>query len=77
MWSNPQFPADFVTSEEILMENFIFCAGEGYRRVVIVFCFYKREKGNDNKNISTTLLGLALFYFYTSIISLQLYKIWY
>ena len=29
MWPNPQFPADLVKfTEEILMENFIFCPME-------------------------------------------------
>ena len=36
MWPNPQFPVDLVTfTEEIFMENFIFCAV--LKEVLLIF----------------------------------------
>ena len=46
MWSNPQETVDLVTfTEKILMENFIFCAVQGF--------LLKAFRGNFKMKVST------------------------
>ena len=49
MWRNLQFSADLVAfSEEILIENFIFCA---VRQRNLIFIIFKKLEGENLNNI--------------------------
>ena len=59
MLRNPQLPANLVTfTEEILKENFIFCAE--YEKILlryVLYYFKLMKTGKQNVNVENHLLG--------------------